>query len=186
MGLGNPGRIYRNTWHNAGFQVVDRLLAEYPFAAGSGLRLGRIHHEAVALLKPRSFMNSSGEPVRRSLGRLGLGPGDLLLVHDDLDLPLGRLRFRQAGGAGGHRGVASVIAALGTDRFSRLKLGIGRPSDNLEPRQFVLSPPPPAARPAREALVTMAARAVVAWIIEGPEAAMQAFHSREDQPCGQS
>lgn len=186
VGLGNPGLAYRNTRHNAGFQVVDRLRQDHRFISVRGSWQARIGDVAVVLFKPLAFMNRSGPPTRRQLDRLGAGPAELLVIHDDIDLPLGRLRFKPGGGSGGHRGVESVVAALGTDAFVRLKLGIGRPPDGVDPSVFVLEPPTAAEQPAYAGMVTLAARAVSVWVTEGLQAAMQAFHSREDPACDRS
>ncbi len=142
VGLGNPGPPYQFTRHNFGFLVLEYWAKEKglsfrkaPFAAEWAF-LGR----EIALLKPLTFMNLSGTAVACCLQELGLPQERLLLIHDDLDLPLGRIRFAPKGGSGGHRGVQSVIDALGTKDFPRLRLGIGRPPQGVSVRDFVLSP----------------------------------------------
>lgn len=131
VGLGNPGPEYRATRHNIGARVVDGLarLLHARFARESGHLVGpaRWHGEPLYLIKPQSFMNESGPAVARLARRLHLGPADLIIVFDDLDLPLGTVRVRMKGSAGGHNGVRSLIAALGTDEIRRVKIGIGRP-----------------------------------------------------------
>ena len=131
VGLGNPGPEYRDTRHNVGARVLDGLARALHtrFAREGGHLLGpaRWHGEPVYLIKPQSFMNESGPAVARLSRRLHLGPADLILVFDDLDLPLGTVRVRMKGSAGGHNGVRSLIAALGTDEIRRVKIGIGRP-----------------------------------------------------------
>lgn len=134
-GLGNPGPEYAFTPHNLGFLAIDRI------AAQAGIRVarpeanalvgpGEIEGEPVLLAKPLSYMNASGGPVKNLLSKYGLGPQDLLVVYDDLDLPWGSLRLRERGSAGGHRGLESIIAAVATTEFARLRLGIhpGRPA----------------------------------------------------------
>ncbi|HVR75352.1 MAG TPA: aminoacyl-tRNA hydrolase [Planctomycetota bacterium] len=145
MGLGNPGSLHARSRHNAGFLVVDRFASREGFPrAVEGQQVStserNMDGEDVILVKPRSYMNRSGPAVRDFLfTRAGLEDAlagleeMLLVVHDDLDLPAGRIRFRSRGSSGGHNGVASLIEALGTEAFSRLKVGIGRPPTERSP-----------------------------------------------------
>lgn len=132
IGLGNPGSEYRNTRHNVGQRVLDvlarRLHVRFVRQGGHAVARGRWRGETLYLVKPQSFMNVSGPPVARLGRKLHLGPSDLILVFDDLDLPLGKVRVRMKGSAGGHNGVRSVIESLDTDAVRRIKLGIGRPT----------------------------------------------------------
>lgn len=131
-GLGNPGESYANTPHNVGFDVVDllaqRLEAGWKNSSGFNARVARATCAGTPLLlvKPQTFMNLSGNSVAPLLRYYGGTPADLTVVLDDADLPLGRLRIRASGGSGGHRGLASVIEALGTETFLRIRLGVGR------------------------------------------------------------
>lgn len=131
-GLGNPGAEYEHTPHNVGFDVVallaGRLAANWRRSTRFQARLARIDRagEPWLLVQPQTFMNRSGSSVAPVLRYHGCGPEDLVVVLDDADLPLGRLRIRPGGGSGGHRGLASVIEALGTDAFARVRLGVGR------------------------------------------------------------
>lgn len=138
MGLGNPGPRYAGTRHNAGFLVVDAWLRRH----GAAFRATRDGDEArvgpVRVLKPGTFMNLSGAAVQAVATRNGVRPEELVVVHDDLDLPLGRLRVRQGGGAGGQKGVRDVIARLGP-AFVRLKVGIDRPPPRWTVENWVLS-----------------------------------------------
>jgi PTH1 family peptidyl-tRNA hydrolase len=131
IGLGNPGPEYRDTRHNVGARVLDgiakTLHARFAREGGHLVGPARWHGAPVYLVKPQSFMNESGPAVARLARRLHLGPGDLIVVFDDLDLPLGKVRVRMKGSAGGHKGVRSLIEALGTDAVRRVKVGIGRP-----------------------------------------------------------
>jgi PTH1 family peptidyl-tRNA hydrolase len=143
-GLGNPGKEYEATRHNAGFMVIDRLRDALPGAfagvdrGASRCWRGRCRGRILWLQQPLAYMNCSGEPVAALMRREGIVPAEVLLVYDDLDLPLGRIRLRRGGGSGGHRGVASVIEVLGGDGFGRLRIGIGRGGrDTVE---HVLSP----------------------------------------------
>jgi PTH1 family peptidyl-tRNA hydrolase len=133
VGLGNPGPAYANTRHNVGFMILDRLRAELPggsetflHAADSQLWHCRFRTRHIWLQQPQTFMNLSGRAVGKWARRQGIAPEHILLVYDELDLPLGRLRFRRQGGSAGHRGVESVIAELGSSNFLRLRIGIGK------------------------------------------------------------
>jgi len=133
VGLGNPGPEYANTRHNVGFRVIDRLAERHRLEvrrlekrALTGR--GRLEDEEVVLAKPQTFMNLSGESVAPLMRLLDLQPADLLVITDDLDLPVGRLRLRETGGAGGHNGLKSLIQHLRTEDFPRLRIGVGRPA----------------------------------------------------------
>jgi PTH1 family peptidyl-tRNA hydrolase len=143
VGLGNPGSDYRDTRHNVGQRVLD-LLAQ--MLKGSWHREGQAlvaqgqwRGERVHLIKPLAFMNASGPVVARSLQRLGAEPSDLVLVYDDIDLPLGVVRTRMKGSHGGHNGVRSVIEALGTSEVRRVKVGVGRPDRKEDVSDHVLT-----------------------------------------------
>jgi len=141
VGLGNPGSEYEATRHNVGFMALERLAA----AAGARFRsqaklhglLADLHQgsQRLRLLMPQTFMNESGRSIRAALDWFDLDPSQLLVVVDDMDLPLGRLRLRASGGAGGHNGLRSAIAHLGTEDFPRLRIGIGAPALNPEERK---------------------------------------------------
>jgi peptidyl-tRNA hydrolase, PTH1 family len=141
VGLGNPGPEYRDTRHNVGQRVVDalarRLHTRFAREGGHAVAHGRWQGEPVHLIKPSSYMNVSGPPVARIARTLHLGPADLVIVFDDIDLALGKVRVRQKGSAGGHNGVRSLIAAFGTDELRRVKIGIGRPGRPGEDRDRV-------------------------------------------------
>jgi PTH1 family peptidyl-tRNA hydrolase len=142
VGLGNPGPEYRGTRHNVGQRVLDglarRLRARWRRQGGHALAQGRWRGETVHLVKPGSFMNVSGPAVARLLRALRVGAEDLIVVFDDLDLPLGKVRVRMKGSAGGHNGVRSLIEALGTEGFRRVKVGIGRPAPPGQARETVV------------------------------------------------
>jgi PTH1 family peptidyl-tRNA hydrolase len=144
VGLGNPGPEYRDTRHNAGQRVVDALARTLhrPWSreGKSAVARGQWRGEPVYLVKPSTFMNVSGSVVAGVLHRLGVRPSELILVYDDLDLPLGTVRVRLRGSHGGHNGVRSVIEALGTSDIRRVKVGIGRPDGKSEVPDHVLSP----------------------------------------------
>lgn len=184
VGLGNPGPEYRLARHNAGFLVADRLAARHGGRWRRGLfanaELARIDlgGQAVSLCKPLTYMNLSGRAVGPLCRREGLDASGVLLVYDDMDLPLGRLRLRAEGRAGGHRGVASVLQALGTERLARVRVGIGRPPDGIDAAQYVLSPVPPADRESWSAAVERAADAVEAVAVDGLAPAMDRWNGR--------
>ncbi len=160
-GLGNPGPAYQFTRHNFGFLVVDYWAQEKGLSFETGpFDCALAPHPQVLLVKPLTYMNLSGRCVAPLLKRVALPPERLLVIHDDLDLPLGRLKFAPKGGAGGHRGVRSIIEALGTQEFPRLKLGIGRPPQGISVRDFVLSPFSEEEWPVVEKVVKRAAEAL--------------------------
>jgi peptidyl-tRNA hydrolase, PTH1 family len=134
VGLGNPGREYERSRHNAGFMVLDRLADKHALRfnqkkAHSRLACGTIEGEEVVLAEPQTYMNLSGGAVQGLLMIHGIKPRDLLVVYDDFDLPLGSLRLRERGGPGTHNGMRSIVQALGTPAFPRLRLGIGAAED---------------------------------------------------------
>ena len=180
-GLGNPGERYRLTRHNVGFRVVD-LLADRWGVSDGRVRDGAAVLEVarpdpvgrVLLVKPMKYMNNSGAPLRAALSRTNADPSiDLLVVSDDFNLPLGRLRVRAEGSAGGHNGLRSVIAALGTDAFARLRVGIGRGGDDVD---HVLSTFKRSEQQLVGEALAAAADAVELWLAAGTTAAMNAFN----------
>lgn len=182
VGLGNPGSEYEFTPHNLGFMVADRLAARHGVRIVrkenmSLVGVGAIAGHPAALAKPQTYMNASGPAVKGLLDRYGLGPGRLIVVHDELDLPWGSQRIKLGGSAAGHNGVKSLIGSLGTDRFCRLRLGIdpGHPRDG---RTFVLAPFRGAQRKDVEEVVDRAADAVESIIAEGASKAMTKFNRR--------
>lgn len=182
VGLGNPGREYQHTRHNAGFEVVDVLAERHGGAFRESLRFHaaiaevRIGSEPVLLVKPLTFMNSSGEAVAQILRKRGLGPEALVVVVDDVDLELGRLRIREKGSPGGHNGLKSVQACLGSDAYVRVRVGVGRPRDGREMVGHVLSRYAPDEREAAEAVILRAADAVEVMLGEGLAKAMNGFN----------
>lgn len=141
LGLGNPGPEYRDTRHNVGQRVVDELArrvhARFTREGQHAVARGRWRGDAVYLIKLGTYMNVSGPAAARLCRALHVGPADLVVVFDDLDLPLGKVRMRMKGSAGGHNGVRSLIDAFGTDEIRRVKIGIGRPAAPGEKREHV-------------------------------------------------
>jgi len=136
VGLGNPGKEYEDTRHNIGFKVVDNIAKEYNIEINRQKFKGTygegfIDGEKVMLLKPTTYMNLSGESVREVVDFYNLDNDDILVIYDDISLEVGTLRIREKGSAGGHNGIKSIIAHLNTDVFSRIKVGVGQPAENL-------------------------------------------------------
>ncbi len=144
VGLGNPGPEYRGTRHNVGQRVADHLAKtlrkRWNREGPSQVAKGQWRGEPLYLIKPGAYMNVTGPAVERLCRRLHLDPADLILVYDDIDLPLGKVRVRMKGSHGGHKGVRSIIETLGTEQLRRVKVGIGRPDDKAEVVDHVLSP----------------------------------------------
>ena len=181
-GLGNPGERYRDTRHNVGFRVVD-LLADRWAVSGGRVRDGAASIEVdrpsgpVLLVKPMKFMNLSGGPLRAAMRQTSAEPADdLLVVADDVDLPLGRIRLRRSGSAGGHNGLRDIIAAFGSDEFARLRVGIGRGGETVD---HVLSTFRPSERELSALAVAVAADAAERWLSDGIEAAMNEFNGMD-------
>jgi PTH1 family peptidyl-tRNA hydrolase len=133
IGLGNPGKAYAHNRHNIGFRCINYLARLYSISmkghqCRSQVGIGKIAGAEVLLAKPKTFVNLSGEAVERLMRKYNISIDDLLVIYDDLDLPLGKLRLRAGGSAGGHKGINSIISALGSGDFPRIKVGIGRPT----------------------------------------------------------
>ena len=187
VGLGNPGDRYGKTRHNIGWMVVDRL-AEVAGWAGRGrtrdasaIVTGRFRGLDLTLAKPLTYMNDSGLAVRKLLAREHVPLPDLLVVADDFALPFGKLRFREGGGAGGHNGLRSIIDELGTEKFSRLRVGIGEP--DRAATDHVLSTFAPDERQRLDELLDAAAEAVETWARDGTSKAANRFNTFELRPA---
>ena len=180
VGLGNPGSKYQATRHNIGFEVVDRLAQ-----GGSAVSFARkfdglfaeteIDFHRVLLLKPETFMNLSGRSVGQVMRFYQLGLADLLVVCDDLNLPLGKLRIRGGGSDGGQKGLRDISAQLGTDDYARLRLGIGQRGE-MDAADFVLSRFRSSERPLIDDALILAAQAVAVWVTQGLPTAMNRFN----------
>jgi PTH1 family peptidyl-tRNA hydrolase len=189
VGLGNPGREYAWTKHNLGFQVVAYLseLWGIPLNRNSHAALwgqGRVGQEAVVLAQPKTYMNLSGQALSRLMAYFKLTPGDLVVIHDDLDLPPWRLKLVERGGPGGHKGVLDIIATLHTEEFLRVKLGIGRPQGRMPTEKYVLTPFPASEAENVAVLIERAAQAVATLLTEGLAAAQNRFHGESASEVG--
>ncbi len=184
-GLGNPGKEFEQTRHNAGFKVID-LLAEVVGAEVKnrrfGARLGQCEYKEnkVLLIKPWQFMNRSGEVVATAAGFYKLDLRDLLVVVDDMWLEPGQIRLRAKGSAGGHNGLADIIAKLGTDQFARLRVGIGA-SDRPDSADYVLSRPGRHQSALIDESLAQAKEAALYWLENGIDAAMTKFNRFEKE-----
>ena len=181
VGLGNPGKEYSGSRHNIGFWCVDRLAETWGIDVSRRHRLlltgeGEIGHTPAVLAKPRTYVNNSGRAVVSLLARFRAAPADLLVIYDDLDVAPGELRLRARGGAGGHNGMKSIIAAIGTQDFARLRIGIGRPTAGVDEIDHVLGTPATDERKAIDDAVERAAEAAGLVFDEGIDAAMNRFN----------
>ncbi len=181
VGLGNPGKGYAHNRHNAGFRCINYLarahsvsLSERSCRAQFGV--GRIAGSEVVLAKPRTFMNSSGDSVNLLVRRFKVCLDDLFVIHDDLDIPLGRIRFYFDGGSGGHKGIESIVARLGSRDFNRIRLGIGRPLEDMEAAQYVLTDFNPMEANTFAEVVRRVGEAIPLALAEGVASAMNRYH----------
>jgi len=188
VGLRNPGADYEGTRHNAGFEVVARVLDRHSEILGrapSRLR-GRaatfgIGTDRTLVFVPATYMNESGAPVRAALDYFKLSASDLLVIHDDIDLPFGRLRLQVGGGNGGHNGIRSLESAIGTKGFSRLKFGVGRPPGSMDPADFVLQAFSKSERSEVEIMIEDAADVIEEWLKDRDKAQeIAALRGRDD------
>lgn len=183
VGLGNPGPRYQWTRHNIGFLVVDRLAKNHNILISTKrfqtlYGTGWIDSHKVVVAKPMTFMNQSGESVRKVVNFFHADMGDLIVIHDDLDLSFGRPRFKRRGGDGGHQGVRSIIETMGGNNFLRLKVGIGRPPQGMEPAEYVLNSFDEAQRSHLDRILAQAAEALAVVLLEGVERAMNLYQKK--------
>ncbi len=181
VGLGNPGPTYARTRHNVGFMVVDRMIARFTLAAGRSrtdaqIARGRLASVPVMAVKPMNFMNLSGGPVEEIVRRYGFQCEDMVVIHDDIDLAYERLKIKEKGGDGGHNGLRSLIDALGTDRFVRVRMGVGRPEADIGVVEYVLGEFDADQRLALNPFLSRAIAAVEVILCEGAKEAMNRFN----------
>lgn len=183
VGLGNPGSAYARSRHNVGFRVVETLAERHGMRFSrreykSQVAEGRIAGRRVLLMKPQTYMNSSGESVQRARQGLGVEPGEFLVTYDDLDLPVGRLRVGSSGSAGGHHGVESIIEALGSKAFPRVRVGIGRAASKQANVDYLLDAMTQEEGESLKDSIARAADAVEAVLRDGVASAMNRFNTR--------
>ncbi|MED5373460.1 MAG: aminoacyl-tRNA hydrolase [Myxococcota bacterium] len=182
-GLGNPGRKYAGTRHNVGFLVVERLAERWGIDCsklqhGALVGSGSIRHEKAVLIQPQTFMNRSGHPTRSVVGFYKAGVEDLLVVHDELDLPFGTVRVKQGGGHGGHNGLRDLHKHFGGGNYVRIRVGIGRPPEGWDTADYVLGKWAPGEKDDLPSVVDLAADAVESILAEGAGAAANRFNVR--------
>ena len=181
VGLGNPGREYRETRHNVGFMVIDQV------CKASGIKLSRVQTKAIigvgpfsgrrlVLAKPQTFMNLSGQAVAALVRFYKIPFEQILIAHDDLDLPLGTLRLRPSGGSAGQKGIASTIQQLGSQEFGRMRIGIGRPPGQMDPAAYVLQTFSKGEQALVDQMLERAVSAVECFLQNGLEAAMNQYN----------
>jgi peptidyl-tRNA hydrolase, PTH1 family len=184
VGLGNPGREYKETRHNAGFMVVDRLCQKWGvkpnrLQARALITTTMVGEEKVVLAKPQTFMNLSGQSAAALVRFYKVELNNLLVVHDDLDLPLGTLRLRPGGGSAGQKGLASTIQMLGTPEFCRLRVGIGRPPGRMDAADYVLQPFSKSEEELMGFVLNKAEEAVMTYLEQGIVKAMNQFNGQQ-------
>ena len=183
VGLGNPGAQYENTRHNAGFMVIDKIGIEFGISIDKkkfDVHYGRgtIKDHAVMLAKPMAFMNRSGEPVQKLAAYFKIPSKELIVVHDDIDLAFGRLKIKEKGGHGGHKGLKSIIRAVGQDAFVRVRIGIGRSETGNSVSDHVLGRFYDDEAKLLDAIINRARDAVITILTEGTKAGMNRFNER--------
>ena len=187
VGLGNPGRVYAHNRHNAGFRCLNYFARLHSIRfdhrqCRARVGLAEEKGEQLLLAKPRTFVNLSGNPVACLVRRHDIPSSDLLIIYDDLDLPLGKIRLRQSGGSGGHKGMNSVISALGSEDFPRIRVGIGRPQAEAQSISedaivnYVLSDFSPQEEAIIKPVIARVAEAIDYFLTQGIEAAMGKFN----------
>jgi peptidyl-tRNA hydrolase, PTH1 family len=182
VGLGNPGKKYAIHRHNVGFMVVDEIAREQALTWRTtkqqiSVCVATIGEAQCLLVKPLTYMNLSGNAVAALIRRIGSNPADLVVIHDDMDLNLGRIRVKVGGGDGGHKGIRSISESLGFRDFVRVRLGVGRPPDGMPPERYVLSGFSEDEKPLRDGLIVRAIDTLILILTEGIERAKNVIHS---------
>ena len=184
VGLGNPGTAYKGTRHNVGFETIDKLSYDFNIKLKSDRRFrahvgeGRISNQRVLLVKPQTYMNLSGQAVKAVLSFYKLPPTEIIVVYDDVSLPVGDIRVREKGSAGGQKGMVDIIAKLGTSEFPRVRIGVGEKPDNWDLSDYVLSRFPKAEWKAMIQGITKAGDAVEFMLAGSVAAAMNEFNRK--------
>ncbi|MCB0189387.1 MAG: aminoacyl-tRNA hydrolase [Caldilineaceae bacterium] len=185
VGLGNPGAKYALNRHNIGFQCIDRFAIRHHLEGGSvrnramvvdGWITQRDQRTKVIMVKPMTYMNASGDAVGPLARYFQVEPEDIIVIHDDLDLEMGKLRLRRDGSSGGQNGIKSLISRLGTDEFARAKIGVGRPPGRMDPAAFVLQNFTKDEEEIFDPLRDKVCDALACWLFDGIEPAMNRFN----------
>ena len=187
VGLGNPGKVYAQNRHNIGFQCLNHFARLHSIAfdhrqCQTRAGIGKARGEKLLLAKPRTFVNLSGKSVACLVHKHNMPLSDLLVIYDDLDLPLGKIRLRQSGSSGGHKGMSSIISALGSEDFPRIRVGIGRPQLEGRPLSedaivnYVLSDFPPEEEATIRPVIETVSEAIDCFVAQGIKAAMNKFN----------
>ena len=183
VGLGNPGKEYEKTRHNSGFMAIERLADKLGVSITTSkwnalIANTNIAGQGVVLMKPLTYMNESGNAVIQAVHFYKLDPSDILIIHDDMDLPTGSLRIRKKGSSGGQKGMKSIIAHVGTDDISRIRIGVGhsRRGSHDEVPDWVLSPVPKSEQEVFQTAVAAAAEAAYAWVSEPIDQVMSKYN----------
>ena len=184
VGLGNPGSEYSRNRHNMGFLCLNHFAKSHKLAfsqrqSKARVAKGEVGGEPVILVKPTTYMNASGVAVTSLVRQWKIPQSDILIIHDDMDLPLGKIRLKPKGSAAGHHGIESIIASLGSQDFPRLRVGIGRPGDTGGTIDYVLGDFLPSERDLVEEVIARVSKAIDCFIAEGLEKAMSKFNRDE-------
>jgi peptidyl-tRNA hydrolase, PTH1 family len=183
VGLGNPGKTYSKTRHNAGFMVVDKISDDFSIALekrkfDARFGIGAVNDVKIVLAKPMAYMNRSGPQIQKIAGYFRILCEDILVVHDDIDLVFGRLKIKEKGGDGGHRGVRSIIDAFGGGDFTRLRIGVGRPDAERGASDYVLGKFSLEERKVLSQIITTAKDAIVTILCKGTKEGMNRFNDK--------
>ena len=183
VGLGNPGKTYSKTRHNAGFMVVDEISDAFSIAFekqkfDTRFGIGSVNGVKIVLAKPMAYMNRSGPQVQNIAGYFRILCEDMLVVHDDIDLAFGRLKIKEKGGDGGHKGVRSIIDAFGGGDFTRLRIGVGRPDAEKDAADYVLGKFTLEERKVLGQIITAAKDAIVTILCKGTKEGMNRFNDK--------
>jgi PTH1 family peptidyl-tRNA hydrolase len=186
FGLGNPGQKYKNNRHNIGYMVVDELARSQAttfkrsFKSPADIAKKAKGNDDILIVKPRTFMNNSGSCVKKVLSVYKVDAQDCLIVYDEVDLPLGQVRFRKKGSCAGHRGMSSIISALGSEQINRLRVGIGGERSG-ELSDYVLSDFSSREKKVLQETINMAALACMDWLSQGADFVMKTYNQRESR-----
>lgn len=180
-GLGNPGKAYRENRHNIGFMVIDALARQLGIhlkrvRSKAIIGTGKLDDQSIILAKPQTYMNASGESISPLMQYYKVPLQNLIIIHDDLDIPFGTIRIRPSGGTGGQKGMKSIVSKLGSQEIARIRIGIGRPPGRMDPADYVLHNFSSDQIPLRDEILEKAIKAVITFITEGLEQSMNAHN----------